>query len=66
MGGLSNEEFLTAHHAALDALVDQSHQEHPSHPCDVRLGARIVEVLAAAHQSLGTGCEVQLSRLTPE
>jgi predicted dehydrogenase len=63
MGALSDGDSIGAHHRALDALVDQSQQAEPSHPCDVRLGARIVEVLAAARQSLITGCEVQIASL---
>jgi predicted dehydrogenase len=63
MGPLSNGESIAAHHAALDALVDQSQQPEPSHPCDVHLGARIVQVLAAARESLKTGCEVQIASL---
>jgi hypothetical protein len=38
--------------AALDALIDQSRQPEPSRPCDVHFGARIVDLLSAARQSL--------------
>jgi len=60
MGNLSNAEFLAAHRAALDALIDQSQRHDASHPCDVHFGARVVEVLAAARQSLASGCQVEV------
>jgi predicted dehydrogenase len=63
MRALSNADSIAAHRAALDALIDQSQQGEPSHPCDVHFGARVVEVLAAARQSLSTGCEVQVASL---
>jgi predicted dehydrogenase len=60
MGAVSIAESIAAHQAALDALIEQSQQEHPSHACDVHFGARVVAVLAAARQSLASGCLVQV------
>jgi predicted dehydrogenase len=48
--------------AAIDALVAQVVRGEPGHPCDVRLGARVVEILAAAEQSLATRAAVTLPR----
>jgi predicted dehydrogenase len=44
-------ETRRAYGAALSALISGS-----PHPCDVHFGARVVEVLSAAQQSLATGC----------
>jgi predicted dehydrogenase len=60
MGPLSDADSIAAHHIALDALIDQSRQPHPSHPCDVHFGARVVKILAAAEQSLASSCLVEL------
>ena len=49
-----------AHGLALDALVDLAAQPGAGHPCDVHFGARVVEVLAAAEQSLATGRVAQV------
>src|SRR5581483_9158648 len=46
---------LAAHSAALSALIEQANSPAPRHPCDVHFGARVVDVLAAAEQSLHTG-----------
>ena len=48
-------ETLLAHQAAMSALVSGT-----PHACDVHFGARVVEVLSAAHQSLTTGCWTQV------
>jgi predicted dehydrogenase len=48
-------DAVRAHSAALDALVDQAQSAEPRHACDVHFGARVVEVLAAAEESLRTG-----------
>ena len=55
---------LVAHGVALDALADQAAQARPAHPCDVHFGARVVEVLAAAEQSLATGRLVEVQPAT--
>ena len=52
---------VDAHSAALDALIEQASTTNPAHPCDVHFGARVVEVLAAAEESLRTGRRVALS-----
>jgi len=61
MPALSTAEFIAAHAAALDALIDQAQQQEPAHPCDVHFGARIVEILAAAQASMASGCVVELN-----
>jgi predicted dehydrogenase len=53
---------VRAHQAALDALVGLADQAYPAHPCDVHFGARVVEVLEAAEQSLSSGCWVEIAR----
>ena len=53
---------VVAHGAALDALIEQAAAPEPVHPCDVHFGARIVEVLAAAEESLRTGQRVRVDR----
>jgi predicted dehydrogenase len=55
------EDVVKAHQTALQTLIDLSAQAAPSHPCDVHFGARVVEVLAAAEQSLTSGCWVQVN-----
>lgn len=55
-------DVVQAHGAALEALMHQAQQPHPAHPCDVHFGARIVEVLSAAEQSLASGCWVGIER----
>jgi predicted dehydrogenase len=52
---------VQAHSAALDALIDQVSASTPGHACDVHFGARVVEVLAAAEESLRTGRRVAVS-----
>jgi predicted dehydrogenase len=49
---------VEAHTAALDALIEQSAASKPAHPCDVHFGARVVEVLAAAEESLRSGRKI--------
>lgn len=53
---------VEAHAAALDALIEQAGGSEPHHPCDVHFGARVVEVLAAAEESLRTGCRMAVAR----
>ena len=53
-------EAVVAHAAAVDALIDQAAAEKPTHPCDAHFGARVVEVLAAAEESLRTGQRVRV------
>jgi predicted dehydrogenase len=53
-GGLPSSGVIAAHQRALDALLAFPER----HACDVHFGARVVEVLAAAEQSLQTGCAV--------
>ncbi len=62
MPPLSTADSITAHTAALDALIDQAQRARPSHPCDVHFGARVVEVLAAARASLASGCVTEVLR----
>lgn len=50
-----------AHRVALDVLIEQAEHPGSGHPCDVHFGARVVEVLAAAEQSLQTGRRVEIS-----
>jgi hypothetical protein len=50
---------VVAHRAALDALIAAIAAPGAGHPCDVHFGARVVEVLAAAEQSLQTGRAVE-------
>jgi predicted dehydrogenase len=45
-------DALLAHGVALDALLDLAARPGAGHPCDVHFGARVVEVLAAAEESL--------------
>jgi predicted dehydrogenase len=45
-------EMVAAHQKALDALIDGAQRADQAHRCDVHFGARVVEVLAAAQQSL--------------
>lgn len=58
---LDQTEVVAAHQRALDALIDQSQHPADGHPCDVHVGARFVEVLAAAEQSLATQAVVPLA-----
>jgi predicted dehydrogenase len=51
---------VVAHRAALDALIEQIAQSGSGHACDVHFGARIVEILSAAEQSLHSGRLVQI------
>jgi predicted dehydrogenase len=53
-------DALVAHSAALDALIEQASSSSPAHPCDVHFGARVVEVLAAAEESLRSGRRVDV------
>jgi predicted dehydrogenase len=48
-------DTAAAYQRALDALIEQAKRGKPGHPCDVRFGAQVVEVLAAAEESLSTG-----------
>jgi len=62
MNVLSTADSIAAHQAALDALIEQSQQREPAHPCDVHFGASVVEVLEAARRSLASGCLVTVAR----
>jgi predicted dehydrogenase len=53
-------DAVVAHGAALDALIDLAARPGAGHPCDVRFGARVVEILAAAEASLATGRLVEV------
>jgi predicted dehydrogenase len=48
-------DAVAAFGVAIDELVAEAGQEHPSHPCDVAFAADVVRVLAAAEKSLTTG-----------
>jgi predicted dehydrogenase len=54
-------DVVRAHQAALRTLIHLSTQPDPSHPCDIHFGAQVVDVLAAAEQSLATNCWVPVS-----
>ncbi len=49
------ERSVAAHQRALDALIELAPAPGVGHPCDVHFGARVVEVLAAAEESLRAG-----------
>jgi predicted dehydrogenase len=53
---------VVAHGAALDALIASigAAPEARGHPCDVHFGTRVVEVLAAAEESIASGRRVTL------
>jgi predicted dehydrogenase len=51
-------EPVVAHRAALDALIKLIAAPEAGHPCDVHFGVRVVELLAAAEESLNTGHRV--------
>ncbi|MEU9079628.1 Gfo/Idh/MocA family protein [Kitasatospora sp. NPDC004745] len=50
---------VAALHRALDALHTSAATARP-HPCDADFGLRVVEILAAAEQSLATGAPVEV------
>jgi predicted dehydrogenase len=58
---LETPNMVTAHQAALDALLELADQPARGHPCDVHFGARVVEVLDAARRSLADGCRLELA-----
>jgi len=60
-GSFELPRVVAAHAAALDALIAQAQQPGSGHPCDVHFGARVVEVLAAAEQSLASGRMVEVA-----
>jgi predicted dehydrogenase len=60
-GSFELPRVVAAHQAALDALIDQAAHPGSGHPCDVHFGARVVEVLAAAEQSLASGRQVDVA-----
>jgi predicted dehydrogenase len=62
MAALSTADSIAAHHVALDTLIGWSRQSAPSDPCDVHFGARVVEVLAAARESLATGRRIEIAQ----
>ena len=51
---------VRAHGAALTSLLEQAGRSDKRHPCDVHFGARVVEILSAAEESLSRGCQVSL------
>jgi predicted dehydrogenase len=54
-------DTLAAYRSALDALIAQAASAGKrEHACDVGFGAQVVSVLAAAEESLGAGCRVNL------
>jgi predicted dehydrogenase len=55
-------DVVAAYQAALDALIEQAAATKPAHACDVHFGAQVVAVLAAAEESLRSGCRVSLPR----
>jgi predicted dehydrogenase len=57
-----NDRILSAHSAAVDALIGQIEQAGSGHACDVHFGVRVVEILAAAEESLATGRRVHVGR----
>jgi predicted dehydrogenase len=59
---LGTDGVISAHQAAIDALIGQIEQPGSGHACDVHFGVRVVEILAAAQQSLTTGCRVDTPR----
>jgi len=52
---------VVAHRAALDALLASIAAPEAGHPCDVHFGVRVVEVLAAAEESIVSGRRLSLS-----
>ena len=59
---LGTDGVISAHQAAIDALIGQIEQPGSGHACDLHFGVRVVEILAAAQQSLTTGCRVDTPR----
>jgi predicted dehydrogenase len=66
MAALSAAESIAAHHVALDTLIELARQSAPAHPCDVHFGARVVDVLAAARESLSSGRLVEIAPASVE
>jgi hypothetical protein len=58
---VDDQAALAAHGVALDTLLEQIGAARRGHPCDVHFGARVVEALAAAQESLDTGSWVNVS-----
>jgi len=54
-----DESPVTAFGRAVDALLASARSGEP-HPCDAAFGLRVVEILAAAEQSVATGSSVSL------
>jgi len=44
-----------------DALIGQIERPGTTHPCDVRFGLRVVQILGAAERSLANGSGVPLT-----
>jgi predicted dehydrogenase len=63
-GSFEMPRVVAAHQAALDALIAQAEQPGAAHPCDVHFAARVVDVLAAAEQSLKTGRVIEVRART--
>jgi predicted dehydrogenase len=58
---LERSQVIEAHSAALDALIGQIERPGTTHPCDVRFGLRVVQILGAAERSLANGSGVPLT-----
>jgi predicted dehydrogenase len=59
---LGTAGIVSAHQAAIDALIGQIEQPGSGHACDIHFGVRVVEILAAAEESLTTGRRVDTPR----
>src|SRR5258708_3713099 len=57
---LERSQVIEAHSAALDALIGQIERPGTGHPCDVRFGLRVVQILGGAERSLASKCAVEL------
>ncbi len=58
---LDRSQVIEAHSAALDALIGQIERPGTTHPCDVRFGLRVVQILEATARSLASGSGVPLT-----
>ena len=59
---LDTAGIISAHEAAVDALIGQIERPGSGHACDIRFGVRVVEILAAAEESIVTGRRVDVLR----
>jgi predicted dehydrogenase len=60
---LEPPNLIGAHMAAVDALLGVAAQSDRRHPCDVRFGARVVQVLDAAQRSLASSHRIELAHV---